>query len=100
MGDVPPIATQTLSVASSDFFFPFLAGIAIMSFASGICTLRFGGLPKWLGWVAIVIGIVTVTPVGFVGFLAAFIWVLVVSITLFLREGQAATPASPTAPAA
>src|SRR5436190_3058055 len=78
VGDVPPIATQTLSVASSDFFFPFLAGIAIMSFASGICTLRFGGLPKWLGWVAIVIGIVTVTPVGFAGFLAAFIWVLVV----------------------
>jgi hypothetical protein len=99
VGDVPPIATQTLSVASSDFFFPFLAGIAIMSFASGICTLRFGALPKWLGWIAIVIGIVTVTPVGFIGFLASFIWVLVVSIVLFMREGQTATPASPVAPA-
>jgi hypothetical protein len=98
-GDVPPIATQTLSVLSSDFFLPFLAGIAILMFASAICTLRFGALPKWLGWVALVIGIVSVTPVGFIGFLASFIWLLVVSIVLFLREGQAATPASPPAPA-
>jgi hypothetical protein len=98
-GDVPPIATQTLSVLSSDFFLPFLAGIAITLFASGICALRFGALPKWLGWASIVLAIVTVTPAGFFAFLASFVWVLVVSILLFLREGEAAAPASPAAQA-
>ena len=76
-----------------------LAGIVVLMFASAICTLRFGALPKWLGWVALVIAIVSVTPAGFIGFLASFIWLLVVSIVLFLREGQAATPASPAAQA-
>jgi hypothetical protein len=99
VGDVPAASTQTLSVLSSDFFLPFLAGIVVLMFASAICTLRFGALPKWLGWVALVIGIVSVTPAGFIGFLASFIWLLVVSIVLFLREGQAVTPASPVAPA-
>lgn len=99
VGDVPAASTQTLSVISEDFFLPFLAGIVILLFASAICTLRFGALPKWLGWAAIVIGIATVTPAGFIGFLASFVWLLVVSIVLFLREGQGATTATPTAQA-
>jgi hypothetical protein len=96
VGDIPAASTQTLSVMSEDFFLPFLAGITILLFASAFCTLRFGALPKWLGWAAIVIGVVTVTPAGFVGFLASFVWVLVVSIVLFQREGQAGRPATPT----
>jgi len=97
VGDIPATSTQTLSVISEDFFLPFLAGIVILLFASAFCTLRFGALPKWLGWAAIVIGVVTVTPAGFVGFLASFVWLLVVSIVLFQREGQAGRPATPTA---
>ena len=87
--------TQTLSVLSEDFFFPFLAGIALFMFATGICVLRHGGLPRWLGWVAIVIAVVSVTPIGFAGFLAAFIWTLVASIVLYLRGGQTSAPAAP-----
>ena len=45
----PLTVTQTLSVLSEDFFFPFLAGIAVFMFATGICVLRHGGLPRWLG---------------------------------------------------
>ena len=94
--------TQTLSVLSVDFFLPFLAGIAVFMFASGICVLRHGGRPRWLGWVAIVIGVVSLTPIGFVGFLAVFVWVLVVSIVLYLSGAETPTtttpsPAAPTA---
>ena len=62
VNDVPATVTQTLSVLNEDFFFPFLAGIAVFMFATGICVLRHGGLPRWLAWAAIVIGVVTVTP--------------------------------------
>jgi hypothetical protein len=102
VNEVPAGVTQTLSVLSEDFFLPFPAGIAVFTFATGICVLRYGGLPRWLGWVAIVIGVVSVTPIGFVGFLAVFLWVLVVSIVLYLRGAGAPTttappPAAPTA---
>jgi hypothetical protein len=88
---------QTLSALDADFFFPFVAGLAVTMFATAFCAFRFGALPRWLAWVSLVIGIVLVTPLGFIGFLAAIIWVLVVSIVLYLhgREGTTAPP--PTA---
>jgi hypothetical protein len=96
VGDVPAGVTQALSVLSSDFFLPFLAGVALLMFASGLSVLRFGGLPRWLGWAAIVIGIAAVAgPVGFVGFIASLVWVLVVSVTLYIRGAQATTPGAP-----
>jgi hypothetical protein len=96
VNDVPPQVTQTLSVLSEDFFLPFLAGIAVFMLATGICVLRHGGLPRWLAWVAILIGVVSVTPVGFVGFLAVFIWVAVTGVILYLREGETPAPVTQT----
>ena len=95
VNDVPAEATQALSVLSEDFFLPFLAGIALFMFATGICVLRHGGLPSWLGWAAIVIGVVSVTPVGFIGFVLSFIWVPVVGIVLYLRGAETAPPGAP-----
>jgi hypothetical protein len=96
VGDVPAGVTQALSVLSSDFFLPFLVGVALLMFASGLCVLRFGGLPRWLGWAAIVIGIAALAgPVGFVGFIASLVWVLVVSVTLYIRGMQATAPGAP-----
>jgi hypothetical protein len=93
------VAIQTLSALNSDFFFPFVAGFAVTMFASGLCALRFGALPKWLGWASIVIGIALVTPAGFLGFLAALVWILVVSVVLYLRGAEAATPQAAPPPA-
>jgi hypothetical protein len=98
VNDVPAEATQALSVLSEDFFLPFLAGIALFMFATGLCVLRHGGLPRWLAWAAIVIGVVSVTPVGFIGFVLSFIWVPVTSIVLYLRgAGTAPLGAAPPA---
>lgn len=100
--DVPGGVTQTLSVLSSDFFFPIAAGYALFLLAAGILSVRAAALPAWLGWSAIVLGVLCVTPVGFFALLVGLIWVVVVSVLLYRREpGAADRPArvEPSAPA-
>jgi hypothetical protein len=99
--DLPPVAIQTLSAASSDFFFPFLVGIFLWLFATGLVILRHGLLHAVFGWLALLVAIVAITPVGFVGFIAAPVWVLAASIALYRRwNARPTTPAtSPESPA-
>jgi hypothetical protein len=105
VGDVPASVTQTLSTLNEEFFLPFPVGTVILMAATGICALRFGALPRWLGWTSIVIAILSVAgPLGFVAFLALFVWVLVVSVLLYQRgpetPGTTATTATSAPPTA
>jgi hypothetical protein len=97
--DIPdkldPGAAQALNVLTQDFFAPLIAGTCVFMIANGIATLRSGIFPAWLGWIAILIGVVAVTPIGFAGFLALVIWTLIVSVLLFLR-GRSQQPATPS----
>ncbi len=99
LADVPkklsPGAAQALNVVSNDLFFPLLAGTCVFMIANGFATLRSRGLPVWLGWIAIVIGVIAVTPIGFIGFLALLGWTLVVSVLLTLRNREATAAAVP-----
>jgi hypothetical protein len=63
--------------------------------ANGLAVLLYRVLPVWLGWVALVIGVGTVTPVGWFGFLATMGWVLVVSIVLVVRQPVRAAETAP-----
>jgi hypothetical protein len=96
VGDVPPEITQTFSIMDENFFFPVAGGFIIMLLASGLATLRTGVLPTWLGWVSILMAVVMLTPAGFAGFLATLLWIPLVGVILYLREGSGA-PAAPSA---
>jgi hypothetical protein len=78
-----PDAAQALNALNSDFFFPVAAGLATLLIATGISALRSRVLPAWLAWIAVVLGIAAITPVGFFAFLAFGLWVLVVSVLLW-----------------
>lgn len=54
--------------------------------ASGIAILRGAPLPNWLGWVAILIGIVVVTPAEFVAVIVLAVWIVIVSILIATRN--------------
>jgi hypothetical protein len=96
-GDIQPSAAQALNAIDSDFFLPFAMGLAAMIFAASLWSIKAKSLlPTWLGWVGIVLFIVSFTPAGFVAFGLAGIWIVVVSILLYLREETVATP-SPVA---
>ena len=93
VGDVAPQVTQTFSVLQADFFFPLAAGFAVFLLASGLAIVRWGALPSWVGWVALVLGVVCLTPGGFFAILLMLVWIVVVSVMLFQR-GAAAPPAT------
>jgi hypothetical protein len=93
--DVQPAAAQAMNAIDSDFFLPFSTGIAALVLASSLIAIRTKMLPLWLGWVGILLFIVSFTPVGFVAFGLAGLWIIVVSVLLYLRgETAAAAPAA------
>jgi hypothetical protein len=89
--DLPVEALVTLNALNSDMFFTVAVGTAVFNLALGLAVLRHGGLPRWLGWLALVVGIVGLTPAGFFAFLATGIVVIVASVVLMQ---QAAAPES------
>lgn len=98
-----PTVVQTMHVISNDMFFPVMGGSAVMLVASGAAILRGAPLPRWLGWVAIVLGVISLTPAAFFGFMLGFLWLIAVSVLLVLRAGREAPAAGATpveAPAA
>ena len=82
-GDVPAEVTQTLSVLYVDSFFPFAVGFATLFLATAIAVLRHGGLPRWLAFVALLLALIAITPIGFAAFLLGLAWILVASVLLF-----------------
>ena len=88
-------ATQTLNVLDNSDFIPAASGVGLLVLAAGASVVRHGGLPRWLGWIGVVIGIVAFTPAGFFAFLAGGLWILIASILLTLAR-RAAHTASPS----
>jgi hypothetical protein len=91
--DIDPAAVQALQALWDNDFLPIALGVLAFLVATGISVIRSGALPKWLGWVMILLAIVGVTPIGFVAAIGAAILVLVLSILLSLRARSAAPTA-------
>jgi hypothetical protein len=101
--DVGGVVLQSLNALNNGFFLPLAAGWALFMLASGFAIVRTGVLPRAFGWIALLLGVTGVTPIGFFSLLIAVIWVAVVSVMLYLREGRpvAGAPApAATAPTA
>jgi hypothetical protein len=96
-------ALQALNALDNWTFPPFVGGLGVMVLATGLGLARGarGVLPGWFGWLGVVIGVVAISPVGFFGFVAGGLWVLVLSILLYSRwEDIHRDGAPPVAPAA
>jgi hypothetical protein len=90
--ELPPEAILTLNALNSDMFFTVAVGTAVFNLALGLAVLRHGGLPRALGWVALVIGIAGLTPAGFFAFLATGIVIVWASVVLAMRARETASP--------
>jgi MFS family permease len=84
--DEQTASLQALNILDNTNFGAAAIGLAIMYLASAWHVLASRSLPVWIGWLALVLGILAVAgPLGFVAFLAFPIWVLIASIALFRR---------------
>jgi hypothetical protein len=90
--DVDPGSLVTLNALWQNDFFPMALGVFLLLTATGLSVVRgAGALPKWMGWIMLLLAVVTMTPIGFVGFLGSALLILVVSILLAVRAGGAST---------
>jgi hypothetical protein len=83
---------QTLSVFLNASWLPFIAGTAITLIGAGMTVLRTGVVVRWLGWVALVVGIIGLAgPGGFACFFAGPLFMLVAGILLLMRQDEPAS---------
>ena len=97
-GDVPPEVTQTLSVMDADVFYPLAGGLFVTLVATALVTLKHNALPRWLGWAAVVILVASLTPAGFIAFIAFLFWVALVGLSIYLTQSPPVQQAAPPAP--
>ena len=87
--DIEPAAVQALQALWDNDFVPLALGSLIFLISTGLSILRHGALPKWLGWAALVLAVIGFTPLGFVAFIGAGLWIAVVSVMLTVRARSA-----------
>ena len=78
--DINPVALQAINGIDYDMFFFFPVGLGTLVLATGISVVRHGALPKWFGWVSIVLGVLFFTPAFFIIFFVGPIYFLLLSI--------------------
>ena len=100
--DVDPTAVQALQAFWDNDFVPIAVGLSVFLFSLAASMLRTGLVPRWLGWVTLLLAIVSITPIGFFAFPVTGLLIVVLSIMFALRERRVSTPppaAPPPAPA-
>jgi Domain of unknown function (DUF4386) len=93
--DAGPGTLVTLNALGSDAFFTVALGVCVFLLGAGTSIIQTAAVPKWIGWVAVVIAVVAVTPAGFFAFLAMGVWLLIMSVLLWMRGGATPAQAAP-----
>jgi hypothetical protein len=69
------------------------AGAAVTAGAVAVAALRHGALPRWIGWVSAVAGVVvlgfSLIPLQYMSGMVGCVWLLVVSVGLLVSREQA-----------
>lgn len=80
---------NTRRLFESAGFLLFVSGALaaiLLVVAVSLAVLRYGVLPRWLGWAGFVFAALLPLAIGFIGFLVLFLWVLVVSGAVAARR--------------
>ena len=81
-------ALQSLNALDGWSFYPFAIGLSTFVLASGVALVRDRRFfPPFVAWAAVVLGVLALVPI--VGFFAAIlsgVWVVIVSVMLFVRS--------------
>jgi len=91
--EIDASGASVLHNLSDGFFVAAEYVLPVFFFASAILALRYAALPKWLGWLSVLIGLVLlVGPIGWAAYIFATpVWIIIVSVTLWMRAERTAT---------
>lgn len=95
--DVEPSAIEALAALWQNDFVPFSMGMLTFLLAMGISIVRHGALPKWMGWIAIVISFTAASPAFPVAAIGALLLIIISGVIFARRERAAMGPATPGA---
>lgn len=87
-------AIEALNALVYNFFFPFVVGLVTLLVAVAVAALRHRAVHPAFAWAAILLTLVALTPAGFYAFLASGLWIVALSVWLYLRGDAAAPPAT------
>jgi hypothetical protein len=83
---------QAMNYLNNAIWIPIVIGAGALLLGAGWSVLRSGVLPRWMGWVGVVVGIVSLLgPGGFVGYFVAPLWVAAAGVMLYLRKPAGVT---------
>ena len=85
-----PAAAQALNVLALNMALAPSAGGFVFGIAAGLAIIRGGTLPAWLGWAAIVIGVVAVTSAVILALPLFALWAAIVGVVIWRRSPPAA----------
>jgi hypothetical protein len=96
-GEIDPAVAAALNDVSS-LIIGIAAPVALAVFvaATGLVSIATGVLPRWLGWLSLLLALGFLLPyVSFIFWLPFGVWVLAVSVLLYLRPGEEALSRRP-----
>jgi hypothetical protein len=98
-GNLTAPTAKALILMDDVFFYAAEFSAAVFFLAAAVSIFRYGALPKWIGWGAVVFGILAVVPpVGWAVIAVALpVWTLVVSWLLFSKQRGAPAGTTPAA---
>jgi hypothetical protein len=85
---ISPTALQALNSLDGNTWMAFIPGLGVMMLGAAGALLS-AGVHRWLGWTALVLGVVLFIPIaGFIAMLAALLWIAVTGVMLARRAGS------------
>jgi hypothetical protein len=90
-------AARALNMLDGDSWIAWNSAFGVMMLGAG-ATVFTSALPRWMGWLAIALGVLLFIPFAdFFALLVTLIWIIVASILLY-RQGDVAAGAATAAP--
>jgi hypothetical protein len=83
--DLSGSAIQALNALSEESWPAFTGGIGVLLLGAAGSMIPLPGGLRWLGWAALVLGVVIFTPIGFVAFIASGLWIVLTSVAFAMR---------------
>jgi hypothetical protein len=96
--EIDESAALALGSVGDAFFVAAEYLLPVLLIASALVALRYAALPKWLGWIQLLVALALLIPwIGWAALIFAFpLWVLVVSFLLWSGSRARGAPGGPT----